>query len=210
MSKRWLIGMCTSGFLREALRAQGHDAWTCDILPAEDDSPFHWQMDVFRCVEMFRPDRALFHPVCQFMANSSAKHLYLGMKKENGPNPARWSKMYEAAEFAKRIDQLNVEKFAWENPVMLKVAQEAIGRRQDQITQPWHHGDPFFKGTALWLRRFPLLRDTNRLVPPKPGTDEHKAWSAVHRASPGPNRWKERSRSFPGMMHAMADQWGVL
>jgi hypothetical protein len=76
-----------------------------------------------------------------------------------------------------------------------------------QIVQPWWFGDPFFKATGFYLRGLPQLTATNRLIPPKPGTAAHKAWSAVHRASPGPDRWKERSRTFPGMADAAADQW---
>ncbi len=208
--KRWLIGCATSPFLRDALRARGHDAWTCDILPAEDDSPFHWQMDLFDCIRMFRPDRALIHPTCTFMANSSAKHLYAGCRKENGPNPQRWADLCAGANFARRVDDLEIEKFAWENPIMLAIAQALVGRPQDQIIHPYWFGEPFFKPTALWLRRFPPIVATDKLTPPKPGTDEHKSWSRVHRAPPGPNRWKDRSRSFPGMMEAIADQWGDL
>ena len=76
-----------------------------------------------------------------------------------------------------------------------------------QIVQPWWFGEPFFKATGFYLRGLPELVPTNRLTPPKAGTDEHKAWSAVHRASPGPDRWKERSRTFTGIAEAMADQW---
>jgi hypothetical protein len=73
--------------------------------------------------------------------------------------------------------------------------------------QPWWFGDPAFKATSLYLRGLPPLVPTNRLTPPKPGTDEHKAWSAIHRAPPGPNRWAFRSRTFDGIAAAMADQW---
>jgi hypothetical protein len=74
--------------------------------------------------------------------------------------------------------------------------------------QPWWFGDPFFKATGWELIGLPPLKPTNKLTPPKKGTPEHKAWSAVHMASPGPDRWKERSRSFPGMAAACAAQWG--
>jgi hypothetical protein len=77
-----------------------------------------------------------------------------------------------------------------------------------QIVQPWWFGEPQFKATGFYLRGLPPLRDTNRLVPPKPGDPEHKSWSAVHRASPGPDRWKFRSRTFEGVAEAAADQWG--
>jgi hypothetical protein len=73
--------------------------------------------------------------------------------------------------------------------------------------QPWWFGDAAFKGTGLYLRGLPPLVATNQLTPPASGTDEHKAWSTVHRASPGPNRWKLRSRTFQGLADAMADQW---
>ena len=77
-----------------------------------------------------------------------------------------------------------------------------------QTVQPWWFGEPAFKATGLYLRNLPPLVETNRLTPPKPGTAEHKAWSAVHRASPGPDRWKFRSRTYQGIANAMADQWG--
>lgn len=77
-----------------------------------------------------------------------------------------------------------------------------------QIVQPWWFGEPFFKATGFYLRGLPPLAPTHRLTPPKPGTDEHKRWSAVHRAPPGPDRWKFRSRTFAGVADACADQWG--
>ena len=84
------------------------------------------------------------------------------------------------------------------------------GWPRPQIVQPWWFGDPAFKGTGLYLRDLPPLSPTDRLDPPSPRTDAHKAWSAVHRAPPGPDRWKIRSRTFPGIAAAMARQWGDL
>ncbi|WP_306003233.1 hypothetical protein [Brevundimonas sp. C43] len=83
-------------------------------------------------------------------------------------------------------------------------------QRPAQTVQPWWFGDPAFKGTGLYLRGLPALVPTNRLTPPKPGTPEHKAWSAIHRAPPGPDRWAFRSKTFAGIANAMADQWGDL
>ena len=77
-----------------------------------------------------------------------------------------------------------------------------------QIVQPWWFGEPFFKATGLYLRGLPPLEPTRRLVPPKAGTPEHKAWSMIHRMPPGPDRWRRRSRTFEGIADAMADQWG--
>jgi hypothetical protein len=96
-----------------------------------------------------------------------------------------------------------------ENSIMHCYAKKLIDREQDQTVQPWWFGVPRFKGTCLWLRGgIPKLIPTNKLTPPKKGTPEHKTWSAVHKASPGPLRWKERSRTFPGIAWAMASQWG--
>ena len=77
-----------------------------------------------------------------------------------------------------------------------------------QIVQPWWFGDPAFKATGLYTRGLPQLVPTHRLTAPKPGTEAHKAWSAIHRAPPGPDRWKVRSKTFAGMAEAWADQWG--
>lgn len=77
-----------------------------------------------------------------------------------------------------------------------------------QIVQPWWFGDPAFKATGFYRRGLPDLIPTRRLTPPNPGTEAHKAWSRVHRMPPGPDRWKERSRTFPGIAEALADQWG--
>lgn len=77
-----------------------------------------------------------------------------------------------------------------------------------QTVQPWWFGDKAFKATGLYLKNLPPLVATNRLTPPRAGTDEHKRWSQVHRASPGPNRWKDRSRTYDGIADAMAAQWG--
>jgi hypothetical protein len=80
-------------------------------------------------------------------------------------------------------------------------------RPATQTVQPWWFGEPAFKATGLYLRGLPPLMPTNRLTPPRPGTQDHKAWSAIHRAPPGPNRWAIRSRTFQGIADAMASQW---
>jgi hypothetical protein len=92
---------------------------------------------------------------------------------------------------------------------MHRYARERIrGWIKPQIVQPWWFGDPVFKATGLYLRGLPPLTATRRLVPPRPGTDAHRQWSTIHRAPPGPDRWKFRSKTFPGMAAAWADQWG--
>lgn len=98
---------------------------------------------------------------------------------------------------------------ALENPVMHRHARERIpGIPKPQTVQPWWFGEPFFKATGFYLRGLPPLVATARLDRPARGTPEHKAWSAIHRAPPGPDRWKFRSRTFAGIADAMAEQWG--
>ena len=103
-----------------------------------------------------------------------------------------------------------IERRCIENPVMHRYAKALIVSFEPaaQTIQPWWFGERAFKATGLYLKNLPKLQQTNRLDPPRPGTAEHKAWSKVHRASPGPNRAKERSRFFPAIAAAMADQWG--
>jgi hypothetical protein len=119
-----------------------------------------------------------------------------------------WKELEEAAEFYKALRDLPIPKKAIENPIMHRYAKELILMGKRQIVQPWWFGEPAFKATGLELIGLPELKPTNKLIPPKPGTAEHKEWSKVHRASPGPDRWKERSRTFAGIAKAMAEQWG--
>lgn len=192
-----------SGVVREAFRALGHDAWSCDLLPAEDGSLFHIQGD-FRDAIKRDWDFIGFHVDCRVLANSGARWLYTPAKERN---EHRWRELQDAADlFNIALDEKRPGYV--ENSIMHCHARKLIRRPCDQIIQPWYFGEPFFKATCLWLRGIPKLKDTNRLKPPAKGTAEHKAWSMVHRASPGPNRWKERSRTFRGIGKAMAEQWG--
>ncbi len=135
------------------------------------------------------------------MANSGVRWLHT--------KPGRWAELDEAAAIFNLTLRDTRPGYA-ENSIMHCYAKERIDRAQDQVIQPWYFGEPHFKATCLWLRGIKPLITTNRLVPPAKGTPEHKAWSGVHRASPGPNRWKERSRTLPGIASAMAHQWGSL
>lgn len=194
--------MCEfSGTVRRAFRALGHDAWSCDLLPAEDNSEHHYQCD-YRDVINQPWDFVGYHNDCRVMANSGVRWLY--------EKPGRWSELETAASIFN--EALRDPRPGYnENSVMHCHARQRIDRRQDQTIQPWWFGVPRFKATCLWLRGgIPPLQPTNRLTPPIKGTPKHKEWSAVHRSPPGPNRWKERSRTFEGIARAMAEQWGGL
>jgi hypothetical protein len=194
-----LVACEFSGTVREAFRAQWHDAWSCDLLPSEQDGQ-HIIAD-FRSVIQESWDFIGFHYECRVMANSGVRWL------KN--NPQRWKELSEAAEIF-NITLRDPRPGYSENSIMHMHAKARIDRAQDQTIQPWQFGVPRFKGTCLWLRGIAPLVPTNILPRPSKGTKEHAEWSAVHRASPGANRWRELSRTFGGIAKAMANQWGEL
>jgi hypothetical protein len=208
-----LIACEYTGAMRRAFRALGHNAWSCDLLPAADGAEHHLQEDARTAC--LRPPRSvgdywdliIAHPPCTFLCNSGVRWLYGG--KGTTRDPIRWRQMQKGAEFFKwLLERPACQYIAVENPVMHVYARDIIGRGATQIVQPWHFGDPAFKATGWWLKGLPVLTPTNKLRPPKPGTEEHKRWSKVHRAPPGPDRWKDRSATFPGIAAAAARQWG--
>jgi hypothetical protein len=120
-----------------------------------------------------------------------------------------WRELDEAAALFAACLHAPIPRRAIENPVMHRHARERIrDLPKPQTVQPWWFGEPFFKATGFYLHGLPPLQATDRLTPPKAGTAEHKAWSAVHRAPPGRDRWRFRSRTFDGVAAAMAAQWG--
>jgi hypothetical protein len=226
---RVLVACESSGIVRDAFLAAGHDAWSCDLLPSARPSNRHIQDDVRRHLRAGWDLLMIAHPPCTRLCNSGVRWL---TDPPTQLNPAHhtpeecaayllmdwqqrldfmWEAMRRGADFFNELWNAPIERVCAENPVMHKHARERIVNWvKPQIVQPWHHGDPFFKATGLYLRNLDLLHETNRLTPPRPGTAEHKAWSKVHMAPPGPDRWRIRSEFFPGIAAAMADQWGGL
>lgn len=206
---RVLIGCETSGVARRAFAARGHDVWSCDILPAEDGSNRHIVCDIRDGILHDGWDLlAVMHPPCTRLCNSGVRWLHT-------PPPGRtkaemWADLDEGAALFAACWLAPVERVAVENPIMHKHARARLPDclPKPQIVQPWWFGEPFFKATGFYLRGLPPLTPTAKLTPPPPGTDEHKEWSAIHRAPPGPDRWRFRSRTFDGVADAAADQWG--
>lgn len=194
-SLRVIIGGETSGRMRDAFRRLGHDAISCDFLPTDAPGP-HYQGNYWDIAQEDW-DLGIFHPTCTFMCNSGVRHLHT----EKG----RWKKMEESAEDFKRLDELPYPH-AIENPIMHGYAQAIVGRGPDQIVQPWWFGDRQTKATGWWLHLLWPLRPTRDLGPPP--VAERESWALVHRASPGPLRWKVRSLMSMGMANAAAQQWG--
>ena len=175
------------------------------VLPTEADPKFHIEAPVQSVLHM-KWDLMVAHPPCTYMANSGAKHLYLGMKKENGRNEERWKSMAEAAAFFRMLLNTDIPHIAIENPVMLGHAAELVGKPFTQSIQPWQFGHMEVKRTCLWLKNLPPLltsHDVYHEMMKLPYGERAK----VHHETPGPDRWKNRSRTYPGIAVAMADQW---
>lgn len=205
---RVLVACEYSGTVRRAFEAKGHDAWSCDLLPAEDGSNRHIRGDAREVLNDGWDLLMVAHPPCTRLCLSGVRWLH---SPPNGRTlAAMWADLEAAAEFFSVFWNAPIPRVAVENPKMHRHAKERIRGYQppEQVVQPWWFGDPEFKGIALWLRGLPALKPTERLTPPPVGSPEHRAWSKIHRAPPGPDRAKERSRFFPGIAEAMADQWG--
>jgi hypothetical protein len=190
---RILVACEYSGRVRQAFRDLGHDAWSCDLLPSEDNSERHIKGDVS---ELLRQpwDIVVAHPPCQFLSNSGVRWLH--------ERPGRWDDMRKGAAFFLECLNANAPFVAVENPVMHKYAREIVGRGPDFTVQPWQFGDPAKKRTCFWTRGLPPLAPTSNMTASDARAD-------CHLASPGPDRWKERSRTYPGLAKAMATQWAA-
>lgn len=200
-----LIACEYSGRVRDAFLAAGHDAVSVDLLPTDSPGP-HIQGDVLDVLGEGW-DLMIAHPPCTRLANSGVR--WLGTPPPGRTRAQMWRELDDAAAFYRALRDAPIPKKAIENPIMHRYARERIGRVSRQVVQPWWFGEPAFKATGFELVGLPELVVTNKLNPPKPGTEEHKAWSWVHRLPPSPDRWKKRSMTFVGVAQAMADQWGV-
>lgn len=201
---RVLVACEYSGRVRDAFLARGHDAMSCDLLPTEVPGPHHLG-DIREVLEQGW-DLLVGHPPCTRLTNAGVRWLHqppAGKTVEE-----MWADMHTAAAFYRLLRDAPIPKKAIENPVMHGYARQLVKPGPRQIVQPWWFGDPAFKATGFELIGLPDLKPTNKLTPPKPGTAEHKAWSKVHLEPPGPDRWKNRSRTLPGIASAIASQFG--
>jgi hypothetical protein len=196
---RILIACEYSGRVREAFRALGHSAWSCDLLPSEDDSEFHLQGSALDWMLAGEPyargehtywpkawDLMIAHPPCTHLAVSGAGHF--AEKRADG-------RQQEAIDFFMALVRAPIPRIAIENPVCI---MSSVWREPDQIIQPWEFGHGETKATCLWLKGLPPLRPTNIVA-----GREQRIW----KMPPSPDRWKERSRTYEGIASAMASQW---
>lgn len=179
---RVLIACEFSGTVRDAFAARGHNAASCDLLPSERPGN-HYVGDVREILHMDW-DLMVAPPPCTHLAVSGARWF-----KDKRAEQA------EALDFVRLLLDAPIPRIALENPV--SVISSRI-RKPDQVIQPWQFGHGEVKATCLWLKGLPKLVPTNIV-------DGREA--RVHRMPPGPDRWKERSRTFQGIADAMAEQW---
>lgn len=183
---RVLIGCEYSGVVRDAFAAKGHTAVSCDLLPTDRPQGWHVQGDLLGILNEGW-DLAIFHPPCTHLAVSGARHF--AAKKASGVQD-------EALEFVRALLDAPIPMIALENPV--SIISSRI-RKPDQVIQPWQFGHGETKATCLWLKGLPKLQPTNIVSGRHP---------RIHLMPPGPDRWKERSRTYEGIALAMAQQWG--
>lgn len=189
-----LVACEYSGKVREAFRKQGHDAWSCDILPADDDSAFHYQGDVLNILYKGW-DVLIAHPPCTYLTNAGARHLY----PKGQLNQDRLALGLEAKEFFMTLYNAPIEHVCVENPIPSKVYELPP---YTQIVQPYEYGHATSKKTCLWLRNLPALKPTD-IVDKTTTTRNAGNWFNKG----GKNRWKQRSETFQGIANAMAQQW---
>ncbi len=192
-----LVACEFSQTVTKAFRAKGHEAYSCDLLDTEGNPDWHIKDDVLNHLNDGW-DMMIAHPSCQFLTNSGVRWLY---SPDGSFNDSRWNNMRVGAAFFNELLNAPIPRICIENPIPHKYALELIGRKYDQIVQPWWFGDPYSKSTCLWLKNLPKLKPTN----PTNERDDR-----IHKASPGPDRWKLRSRTPQGFANAVADQWSNL
>ena len=182
---RLLVACEFSGIVRDAFAARGHDAWSCDLLPCERGGQ-HIQGDVILHLNDGW-DVMIAHPPCTHLAVSGAR-WFKDKKQEQA----------DAIRFVESLWNAGIFRIAIENPVSILSTRSILGK-PTQIIQPWQFGHGEVKATCLWLKNLPKLTPTNIVE------GRH---ARVHREPPGPDRWKNRSRTYQGIADAMAEQWG--
>jgi len=193
-----LVACEHSGRVREALRARGHDAWSCDLVKSDDNSKYHIQNNVINLLDPFEQwDMMIAFPPCTYLCNSGVRWL-----KDNSE---RRAKMHYAAMLFRNLLECPVPKIAIENPIPHKYAVERIGRKYDQIIQPWMFGEDASKATCLWLKNLPKLEPT-KIIRRKRYANQTP--SGQNKLGPSADRARLRGITYQGIADAMADQWG--
>lgn len=229
-----LVACEFSGVVREAFRAKGHEAWSCDLLPAADGSPFHFHEDVRDVLERSYWDLMIAHPPCTWLCSSG---LHWNKRGRQGLTPEECDKQTdEALQFVADLMNSDVPQWCIENPIgciSTRVREQIIktpygsyrehevlplGKKVKkseripmQIVQPYEFGHDASKATCLFLKGLPPLKETD-YFPPRIVAGKRR-WgnqtdSGQNKLGPSEDRWAERSITYTGLAKAMADQWG--
>lgn len=185
---RVLVACEYSGRVRDAFRRRGHDAWSCDLLECEADPRWHLQQPVEEVLDSGW-DLMIAHPPCTYLAVSGMWATHHGKR-----DPALTE---QALDFVRLLMAAPIPRWCIENPISVI---SSVIRKPDQIIQPWQFGHGETKSTCLWLQNLPRLRATDVVE----GRE-----ARVLLMPPGPDRWKERSRTYQGIAEAMGQQWGT-
>lgn len=228
-----LIACECSGAVCAAFRRLGHNAYSCDLKPADPTHPHpehHMTGDALAIAKRgcWDPERRAYvpwdlviaHPPCTFLSNSGALRLYIDGKKANGPDPKRWHNMRDGARFFRSFFTEYDGPLCCENPIMHGHAREIIGSPEETIqsVQPYEFGDDASKATHLWLRGLPHLeKDPAAAFPPRIVMVNGKPrprWSnqtdgGQNKLGPSPTRQAERAVTYAGIANAMAAQWSA-
>lgn len=181
----------------KAFRKEGHEAFSCDILPTDGNPDWHIQDDILNHLDEGW-DMMIAHPNCQFLCNSGVWALH--------KDQSRWAKLDAATEFFNHLQMSDIPKICVENPIPHKYARDKIGK-YTQIVQPWQFGEDAAKATCLWLKNLPNLAPTNII---KKKRYANQTPSGQNKLGPSKDRWKLRSITYQGIAEAMAKQWGSL
>jgi len=201
-----LVACEHSGRVREALRARGHDAWSCDLVPSDKGYKWHIMGDVLHILQGYPAshpmsrvqwDMMIAFPPCTYLCNSGVRWL-----KDNSE---RQAKIHYAAMFFRTLLECDIPKIAIENPIMHRYAIDRIGRKYDQIIQPWMFGEDASKATCLWLKNLPKLKPT-KIIRRKRYANQTP--SGQNNLGPSADRAKIRGITYQGIADAMAEKWG--
>lgn len=214
---RVLVACEESQAVTKAFRALGHEAFSCDIEPCSGGHPeWHIQGDVTNLLTQAW-DMIIAFPPCTYLTHAGTRHFSLRMNSQERVD-VRKEKRSDAAKFFMLFANADCGRVAIENPVGYMNSQF---RKPDQIVQPYYFGDPVQKRTCLWLKGLPKLVPTQMLIKPEPiyicqgekSKGKRIHWCEAMKTGPGKGsqfeRAKARSKTFPGIAKAMAEQWGA-
>lgn len=213
-----LIGLECSGIIRDAFIEKGHDAWSCDLKPSEKHGP-HIQADIFTVLNDGW-DLFIGHPVCKFLALSGSqwywhpedKNLPKAIRRPHPLYPDRRAEQQKGIDFFKKLWRAPIKHICLENPEPLHSLITQVAP-YTQVIQPWMFGDSFQKKTCLWLKNVPRLKSTNIVDKGEFIITRGKKlpkWYSDAKTNNKEQTQTDRSRTFPGIANAMADQWSNL